>query len=159
MNLLQHLHPSIVHFPIVLLLASSATGLAYQFWRRHAELRVVTWWAMGLGWVATALAVLSGLVAQAGLPVDAPYRRTLNLHVGTGLSLLVVYGALLYMAWLHARPRKGRDGSTAVTGDLLDDPTRRARVASLLILGGLLVVATGLYGGELVYTWGVNVGG
>jgi uncharacterized membrane protein len=156
-NLTQHLHPAVVHFPIVLLLVSSACGLLYLYWRQQAELRLGTWWAMGLGWIATAVAVLSGLVAQVDVPVDAPYRRELNLHVGAGLALLVVYGVLLYLRWLHARPRKKARGVTVAPGDLLDDRSRRLMVSALLIVGGLLVVITGFFGGELVFTWGVNV--
>lgn len=157
MFVIELLHPAVVHFPITLLLVASAAGLACLFVWPRAELRLVAWWSMALGWLATVVAVGTGLVAQAGLPVDAPWRRTLNLHIGTGLALLVIYGALLYMEWLRRRPRQ-RAGAVLPARDLLDDRSRRWLVAALLVLGGLLVIATGFYGGELVYLWGVNVG-
>lgn len=157
MSLSQHLHPALVHFPITLLLVSSALGLACLFLWSRSELRRITWWAMALGWVATAIAIFTGLISQAGLPVDAPYRRTLNLHIGAGLGLLVIYGALLYLEWISTRTRTVR-GMTQAGRELLDDPSRRWLVAGLLILGALVVIATGYWGGELVYLWGVNVG-
>ncbi len=153
MLLLNHFHPAVVHFPIAFLLAGSGAGLLYLFWRPVRELRVFTWWMLIAGWIACAVAVLSGLLAQRNLPPDAAYRGVLNWHIGAGLAMLVVYGALLYMGWL----RWARRGAKKASGDLLDDPQWRTMTAVLLAVGAGLVFLGGWNGGVLVYEWGVNV--
>jgi uncharacterized membrane protein len=161
MNLLTHLHPAIVHFPIALLLVASASGLTYLFLWPRAELRPLTWAAALLGWVACAAAVASGLLAQAGLPPNAPYRSVLNWHIGAGLGALAVYGLLLYQAWIDrsARVRRTRlQAGLPEQRDYLDAPGgTRVMTAALLIAGALLVLFTGWNGGVLVYEWAVNV--
>lgn len=154
------LHPAIVHFPIALSLLASAAGLLYLYWRPHPALRTLIWWPMLLGWLATGAAVLSGLLDQRNLPPDAPYQPILNWHIGTGLALLVVYGWLLYRRWTFntAKARRARKGAAADYVDLLDDPSARWWITLLLVVGALLIVASGWNGGRLVYEWGVNVG-
>lgn len=161
MNPINHLHPSVVHFPIALLCIGSATGLAYLFFWPRPELRLVTWLALLLGWIACAAAVLTGLIAQSGLPPDAPYRAVLNRHIGAGFAVLAVYGLLLYRRLIYgsARARKSTGGKETAGRDLLDDPARRLWNALLLLVGLASVVFTGWNGGELVYRWAVNVGG
>ena len=46
-----------------------------------------------------------------------------------------------------------------VYADLLDDPKRRLYLIILFVVGGLLVIATGFFGGQLVFDFGVNVRG
>ena len=174
MNLLTHLHPAIVHFPIALLLLGSVTALV-QLYRpdlfvRWLDLRRTTWFLLGVGWIAVVPAVLSGLLAQSPLPPDAEYRLTLNWHTATGLGLLVLYGLLLYQGWIFrgakARKRraaKNKDGNTALSAqevvDLLDNPSSRLWLTVALLAGILLIFSTGWNGGILVYEWGVNVVG
>jgi uncharacterized membrane protein len=167
MNLLTHLHPAIVHFPISLLLLGSAVALAHLYRLAGSnsliDLRRITWFLLGLGWLAIIPAILSGLLAQSPLPPDAPYRMILNWHTATGLGLLVLYGLLLYRAWIFqgAKARKAR----AITGrtetkeavDLLDNPSSRVWLTLVLCTGIVLVAVTGWNGGSLVYEWGVNV--
>ena len=152
------LHPMIVHFPIVLLLVASGTGLAYLYWRPLAELRLITWWSMVPGWIAVVVAVITGLFSQGGLPPDAPYRPVLNLHTTGGFALILLYGDLLYRRWLNRLGRdKKRRGDTPIYADLLDDPKRKIYFTLLFVVGGLLVIATSFFGGQLVYDFGVNV--
>ncbi|MBX3012584.1 MAG: DUF2231 domain-containing protein [Caldilineaceae bacterium] len=157
-----NLHPATVHFPIAFLLLASGAGLLYLYWRPLDLLRNLTWWPMLLGWLATLLAILTGLLAQSDLPPQAAYRATLNWHITTGLALWVIYGLLLYGQWLawqkstrHTAVRSPK--RTPPPPDLLQQPAARLRVTLLLLLGALLVVASGWNGGQLVYTWGVNV--
>lgn len=157
---LQLIHPALVHFPIALLVVASATGLAYIHWRRTQSLHTVTWWAMIGGWLALIPAILSGLVAQGGLAPDAPFRQTLNFHTTGGFLLLVVYGNLLYRGWLHHKPRrpqKGKPPSPEAGIPFLERPSQKWLLSAELILGAILVFLTGMWGGELVYTWGVGV--
>jgi uncharacterized membrane protein len=171
MNVLTHLHPAVVHFPIALLLVGSAVALFHLLWRGAADprrglpldLRRTAWFLLGLGWIATVPAVLSGLLAQSPLPPDAPYRGVLNWHTATGLGVLVLYGLLLYRAWLFsgAKARKARAAHAKAqdreVADLLDNPSSRLWVTVVLLAGIGLIAATGWNGGILVYEWGVNV--
>lgn len=158
-----NLHPATVHFPIAFLLLASGAGLLYLYWRSLELLRTLTWWPMLLGWVGALVAMLTGLVAQSGLPPDAPYRAVLNWHITTGLALWVLYGLLLYWQWLlvkkPARRPKTTAAKTALSSppDLLQQPEAKLRLTLLLLLGIVLVLASGWNGGKLVYTWGVNV--
>jgi uncharacterized membrane protein len=114
---------------------------------------------MSAGWIAAGVAILTGLLAQSGLPPAAPYRGVLNWHIGTGLATFVVYGWLLYRRWLFSKPgaQRARQHTGANYADLLDDPHARFGCTLLLIVGMSLVVASGWNGGRLVYEWGVNV--
>ncbi len=169
MNPLNHLHPSIVHFPIALLLLGSVVALGHLYglarFAPYTDLRRTGWFLLAAGWLATLPALLSGLLTQSNVPPDAPYRQTLNWHTGTAIALALLYGLVLYRAWLFqgAKARKARAAQRAAgpneVGDLLDHPPARAWL-SLALLGGMaLIVATGFNGGQLVYEWAVNVGG
>ena len=159
MSILTHLHPATVHFPIALLLLGSLLALLHLFRRPAVDLRLTVWLLLGLGWLGGAVAVLTGLLAQIDLPPDAPYRAVLNFHIGTGLAVLVLYGFLLYRGWLFrgAKAQKARQKRGDATADLLDDAGARGWIAAVVVLGALLIVATGWYGGQLVYQFGVNV--
>jgi uncharacterized membrane protein len=159
MDLLKHLHPATVHFPIALLLLGSLLAGVHLLRRTPVDLKPTIWLLLGLGWIGGAVAVLTGLLAQVNLPPSAPYRTVLNFHIGTGLAVLLVYGFLLYRGWLYrgARAQKARRARGVTTTDLLDDPSARTWVAAIVLLGALLLVATGWYGGQLVYAFGVNV--
>ena len=168
MNLITHLHPATVHFPIALLLCASAAGLLYLYYRPRTELRILVWWLMLPGWIATVVAVLSGLLAQRQLPPQPLYKGLLNWHISTGLALLVVYGTLLYLRWLRRAGRQSQNrvrhediahevGAWPQRDSLLDDSSARLWITILLVFGALLVVASGWNGGRLVYEWGVNV--
>ncbi len=161
MDLLPHLHPATVHFPIALLLLGSALTLLQLLRRAPGDLKTTIWLLFGFGWAGGAVAVLTGLLAQIDLPPDAPYRAVLNFHIGAGLAVLLVYGFLLYRGWLYrgAKAQKARRQRGVTTGDLLDDAAARGWIAALVSIGALLIVATGWYGGQLVYTFGVNVAG
>ena len=159
MSILTHLHPATVHFPIALLLLGSLLALLHLFRRPAVDLRLTVWLLLGLGWLGGAVAVLTGLLAQVNLPPDAPYRAVLNFHIGTGLAVLVLYGFVLYRGWLFrgAKAQKARQKRGDATADLLDDAGARTWIAAVVVLGALLIVATGWYGGQLVYQFGVNV--
>ena len=167
MSIFQHLHPATIHFPIALLLLGSVLALLY-LWRLRmaqdrwvAHMRWAVWLLLGLGWAGGVAAVLTGLFAQSDLPPDAPYRAVLNWHIGGGLAQLVVYGAVLYQGWLYrsARRQQQRAARGDTSSDLLDSPHARLWLTVLLLIGMVLVVATGWNGGILVYEWGVNVTG
>jgi uncharacterized membrane protein len=166
MNLLTHLHPAVVHFPIALLLLGSAVALAhlYRIGGQNVplDLRRTAWFLLGVGWLATIPAVLSGLLAQSPLPPDAPYRTVLNWHTATGLGVLVIYGLLLYQGWIFRgtkarKARAARGSQNREVVDLFDNPSSRIWLTVVLLAGMAVIFATGWNGGILVYEWGVNV--
>lgn len=158
-----NIHPATVHFPIAFLLLASVAGLFYLYWRPLEVLRTLTWWPMALGWLGTLVALLSGLVAQSGLPPAAPYRGVLNWHITSGVALWVLYGLLLYWQWLFSKKPARRSPSTTAKAavpastDLLQSTEAKLRLTLLFLCGIMLVLASGWNGGKLVYTWGVNV--
>ncbi len=153
-----NIHPATVHFPIAFLLLASGAGLLYLYWRPLAVLHTLMWWPMRLGWLATLVAILTGLLAQSPLPPQAGYRPLLNWHITTGLALWVLYGLILYWQWLlHSRSRRRKGATPAAPADLLQLPAARVRITFLLLLGIALILASGWNGGQLVYQWGVNV--
>lgn len=161
--MLTHIHPATVHFPIAFLLLASGAGLLYLYWRPLDLLRTLTWWPMGLGWLGTLVAMGTGLLAQSGLPPNAPYLTVLNGHITSGVALWVLYGLLLYWQWLF-RKKPVRRPKLALTNptlpaptDLLQVPAAKLRLTAMLLIGIGLVLASGWNGGQLVYTWGVNV--
>lgn len=145
------LHPATVHYPIALLVLGSVAGLLYLTRWPRAELLTLTWWPLRLGWIGVGVAVLTGLLAQSGLPPQPPYAALLNWHIGTGLALLVLYAVPIYRAWVYGNRRRPDDPA-----DLLQVGQARRWLGALLAAGLILVLVTGWLGGELVYTWGVN---
>ncbi|MBK8050309.1 MAG: DUF2231 domain-containing protein [Anaerolineales bacterium] len=159
MTPLDHFHPAVVHFPIALLLTGSVVALVQLYRSGPLDLRVTAWVLLAVGGLGAIGAVVTGLFAQSALPPDAPYRSTLNWHIGPGLLQLVIYGGLLYWGWLYrgyANARRAAAGRTEI--DLLDDRRARPWVTLLLLLGMAAVALTGWNGGLLVYQWAVNVG-
>lgn len=145
------IHPAVVHFPIALLICGSLAALAYIHRWPRLELRILSWWLLLPGWLMLLLAILSGIVAQGGLPPQAPYRSVLNWHTGSGLALAVLYGDLLYRGWLHKQRRPPTEP------DFLAVPGRKWLLTVQLLLGIGLVIFSGWLGGQLVYTFGVGV--
>jgi uncharacterized membrane protein len=122
---------------------------------------------MAAGWITLIAASVTGLIAQGPLPPTAPYRNLLNWHTTTGLILGVLYGDILYRGWLHnsgkgkkpvQRPTtKDRSADAMGPGEFLAEPRQKWLLTMEFALGIALVILSGWLGGELVYTWGVNV--
>lgn len=150
------LHPAIVHFPIALLICGSIAALGYLHGRPRVELRILGWCLLFLGWLTLLLAILSGILAQGGLPPQAPYRHILDWHTGSGLALAVLYGDLLYRGWRH-NARRGAAKAGWSASVFLADSSWKWLLTIQLLLGIGLVIFSSWLGGRLVYEFGVGV--
>ena len=134
-------HAIIVDFAISLLVVSVGADLLASVVEER-DLRVLGRWTLFLGTIASALSVVSGLVA-ASRAGDAPeVVRTVALHRNLAIASLACFAACF--AW---RASSG-----------VDFPRRYGEVYWGLSMGGLgaLVVAA-YFGGLLVFRLGVGV--
>jgi uncharacterized membrane protein len=146
---IQHIHPMLVHFPIVLIFLLATVDVAAMLLRKTVTGRTAT------GNVSTALAVLMGIfsvlaylyggmaltVAEAGgfHSGIAETHESLGEIVAIAASLYALVRAVLW--W--------RD--TKITG-------AASILAPLVAVAGLVLISTtAYYGGQLVYDLGVNV--
>lgn len=132
-QLLGKLHPVVLHFPLVLILLGAAAE--WVRWRDRAP-----WFASAAGWLL-GLAALSAVVAAgtgwllaAHEHVRSDQREVLAWHRWLGVATATVST----LAWLIHRRGETHDRSTP-------------RLV-LALVAALLVMATGFFGGELV--WG-----
>jgi len=145
----QHIHPILVHFPIVFFLTLAVLDAV-------SAARGATVTGRGaLGSVSSGLALLSGGFAViaylfGGMALDVAestgfHSDIAETHEGLGGITAAAFGAWalirIFMWWRDYR--LGRSGS--------------ALLSLVEIAGAGLVVATAYYGGRMVYELGVNV--
>lgn len=146
---IAHIHPMLVHFPIVFFLSLAILDVA-------ATMRGVSVTGRGgIGNVSTGLALLSGLFAivtyvfgdmaldvaeEGGFHSDVAEAHE---HLGGATAAIFVLWAIIRLVawWRNANLR----GSGAYLLSLVE------------IVGAVVVLATAYYGGQLVYDLGVNV--
>ncbi|WP_192248569.1 DUF2231 domain-containing protein [Mesorhizobium silamurunense] len=145
---IQHIHPILVHFPIVLMYALVVIDLAALANRNAVTTR------SGVGTISSFAAVAAGLFAVGtwffgGMALDhaeaAGFSSEIaEIHEGLGeISALAFlgWGLLRLVLWVRNREL----GTLALA------------IPAIEIAGAALVTATGYYGGQLVYDLGVNV--
>jgi len=146
---LQHIHPILVHFPIVFMLTLAvfdvvAIARGASVTQRTAAGNVST----GLAVLAAVFAVVTfffgdialGIAESGGFSSDVA-----EIHEGLGTFTAVafgVWGALRAFVWWR---------NMSIGGVF------RALVPVAEVVGAVLVTATAFYGGQLVYDLGVNV--
>lgn len=146
---IEHLHPIVVHFPIVLMLGLAAFDVLATAWRTYLSGRGC---AAG---ISSALAVLAGIAAiLAYVFGDIAYdiavehgvsETTLETHEGLGsitALAIVIWGAIRGIVWW----RKFEIGGW-----------RRWPLLAVQVGLAALIVVTAYFGGSLVYEHGVNV--
>lgn len=140
-QVLQNLHPLIVHYPVAFL--TGAAMLYLLAWIGSRE----TWawaalWMLGIGTLSAAVAVLTGLRAADGVMLAWSVRDHILVHhkhfmlAAFGLSLLLTGWALI----ARPMPQRGRVG-----------------FVMLLVVMAALIAKGADYGGWMVY--GYNAGG
>ena len=147
---LQHIHPMLVHFPIVFFLTLAVFDVIAALGGNAVTGRSVA------GGISTALAVLSGAFALVtfyfgGVALDFAeahgfHSEIAEIHEGLGTTTAIafaVWALIRLFLWWRNIELKG---------------AMAAAVPVLEIAGAVLVLATAYYGGQLVYDLGVNVG-
>jgi uncharacterized membrane protein len=146
---IKHIHPILVHFPIVFFLSLAALDLAAT-----ARGHIVTGRG-ALGNLSSGLSILAGAFGLAafifgGIALDvaestgfhsdiAEIHEGIGTFTATAFAVWALFRSLLW--WRDVRISRAFSG-----------------VISLVeIAGAILVIVTAYYGGQLVYVLGVNV--
>jgi uncharacterized membrane protein len=145
----EHIHPILVHFPIVFFLTLAVFDLVSIARRSDVTGRSV------VGGISAGLAVLSGLSAVAalyfgGVALEVAeshgfHSQTAEIHEGLGeatAAVLFVWALVRGFLWWR---RVSLTGAASMA------------VPAVEIAGAALVVLTAYFGGTLVYDLGVNV--
>lgn len=136
------LHPSIVHFAIGLTFSGVLLDVV-ALWRMDERLQLAGAWNTGLGAVATLVAVVSGLRAEATLgPHSGLGDALLQFHrifgIGTAIGAVLMLGMRAYMR-----------------GRIL--PRTRTAYLTVSFLTLAFALITGGFGGNLVYRYGLGI--
>jgi uncharacterized membrane protein len=136
-------HPFFTHFPIALLTVGFFFDLAA--WRRRGgEYARYGWWNQLLGTVGLAGTVVTGLLAEGRTLIGPGARQAFEAHEQLAFVSAGVFAILLF--WRIA-------SRTNV-------PEKHGWVFLLLYGCGIVALCAGaLYGGEIVYHFGVGVSG
>jgi len=140
-RVLEHpLHPMLVPFPIAMFVAALVFNLIYLGTRN------ILWYDVGfymilVGWIGGLAAALPGFVDYFTVRMSDQARLTATRHML--LNLLVV--ALFFVNWLNQWGHGATAGARLTWMYILD------------ILGVVLLVASGWYGWELIYRYGIGI--
>jgi uncharacterized membrane protein len=135
------LHAALNDLPIALLLAAALFDVLALATRRQS-FRQVSFWTLVLGAVGGAAAVLSGLQAEEYISHGDAVHRVMETHELLGFVTLGIFGVLT----LWRLVRESRMGSLERT------------LGVILSIGGAgVLIATGLYGGRLVFDHAAGV--
>ena len=146
---ITHIHPMVVHFPIVLFLTAVAVELLVLIRNGDLSARQCL---PGIALAALVLAALAAVVAASfgDIALDAAVDKgfpkgPLEEHEGLGMttmSYFVVLALVQLWAWWRRIPLAGGRGWA---------------IFALGVIGIGILIAAAYHGGELVYHYGVNV--
>jgi uncharacterized membrane protein len=144
-----HIHPILVHFPIVLFIVAVALDIFNLSHRRDLSERqclpMVALGALFLGSLfAVAAAILGDIALDKAVELGFP-RASLEQHEKFGLAAMWIFAGLTAVRavawWRHFSLKGGRGWVLCVLG----------------VAGVAVLITASYYGGELVYKIGVNV--
>jgi uncharacterized membrane protein len=146
---INHVHPMVVHFPIVLFLTAVAVEAIVLV--RGGDLAArqclpgLALAALVLGAVAAMVAASFGDIALDAAADKGFPKNPLEEHADLGMTTVVFFGALALVqitAWWRRIPLAGGRGWI---------------VFAVGVVGIAILLDTAYHGGELVYHYGVNV--
>ncbi|MEE9190576.1 MAG: DUF2231 domain-containing protein [Candidatus Neomarinimicrobiota bacterium] len=139
-----NIHPLIVHFPIVLLMAAVILHFFSLVFPRSLWLKTVTPYAFMIGIVTAIITYFTGRAAADSVYLPPDANLVLSLHSDYALITVIIFGIVTLMQ-LAVLLRKGRK---AVTLQLLS--------FIVGVSGLVLLFKTGEQGGKMVFKYGVG---
>ena len=141
---LCQVHPAIVHFPIALLALGAAVAAVRLWWSLSLWLSLAESGLLWLGTLSAWAALGFGLLAEMRAPHKPLAWEVLADHKTLGFWTVGVFSVFsLLRLWATERAH---------------DADRWRRVQLLFWLAGLvLLIATGMHGGELVFDFGMGL--
>lgn len=137
------IHPMVVHFPIALLIVSTAIE-AVAWWRPSEKLRDMSLLLLAMGVAAAGAAVITGHFAEEAAEAQKIAESTIEIHEQVAFVASAIFGGLL--AW-----------RLLMRLELLGNQQGLALAAALV--GAMALSVAGYLGGDLVYTHGAGVAG
>ncbi|MEI6042951.1 MAG: DUF2231 domain-containing protein [Chloroflexota bacterium] len=168
------LHPILIHFPIVLLITAVVLGFVASLPKLH-QFRIIELVLLCIGGIAAIIAKEAGEQSEHAFR-EAIHRSStsadvFNTHSKLATGVILVFGLITLLrlgtwAWQVWKQRqellsKKSQPLQLLAGVILHSQTVPLVILIIYLLGGLvgvgLLTATGYYGGELVYTYGVGI--
>ena len=135
------LHPFTVQFAVALLSVSVLFDiLAMTTDRPH--LHLVGWWNLFIGFLASLFAVITGLYAKNSASFTSDIFPLLTYHQWLGIAVAALFTILF--VWRSSMQRQ------------IYDRWKTAYI-SVSLISALVLLTTGLLGGQLVFQHGANV--
>ncbi|HKJ66854.1 MAG TPA: DUF2231 domain-containing protein [bacterium] len=134
-------HPFVVHFAIGLLTASVVFDVL-SVTANRPHLQLVGWWNLFLGFLAVLFAVITGLYAKNNAFFPEASLQLISYHQYFGISTAVIF--TLLFVWRSGMNRKIM-------------PRWQSLYLLIAVLGTVLILVTGLLGGQMVFEHGTNV--
>lgn len=138
---LPPLHPSIVHFPIALIVLS-VVAEAIGYFGRNEKARTVAWWALAGAALSGPVTILAGYTDMWRASLAPGVHELVHTHLKLGWVLVVAIASLAIWRWVIRR-----DATRSPGGGYLS--------AALLVFA--LTLFQGWYGGEMAYAHGAGV--